>query len=240
MRWVLIASLVFLAGCAKNPAPVPTPEPVKRTIAAVDPAAPLQLSDGRTFTNWKVTGETSDSVFLRHSGGISKVLKSVLPEGLQVQYPQNEALAKAERERDAAAAQQRQALQNQLRQQETAAKAAAARRAVQDQANAGAIASADRTNIKEIVRRAAKVRADRFFEYEYQPMVTNRIFSFDVAIDADDPEPWTGVPGLYTVNGKGYVKFYTNSSGLERATKEFRVKVEVNGTSAKATNIELR
>jgi hypothetical protein len=45
---------------------------------------------------------------------------------------------------------------------------------------------------------------------------------------------------LYTVTGRGYVKFYTNSSGFERATKEFRVKVEVNGTSANATNIELR
>lgn len=237
MRLVFLSALLLLVvGCAKKPAP--PSEPVKPPIAEVDPTAPLKLNDGRTLTDWKVTGETADSVTIRHSAGISKVPKTVLPEGLLVKYPLNEELAKAEKERDALAIKQRLAREEQYRQQD-AAKAAAARQALQNQVVAHA-PSPDQANIRDIVRRAAKIRADRFFEYEYQPMVTNRIFSFDVAIDAGDPEPWTGVPGLYTVTGEGYVKFYTNSSGFERATKEFRVKVEVNGTSANATSIELR
>lgn len=239
MRPVLLAISVLLCSCAKQPAPPPPPpEPVKAPVAAVDPSAPLKLNDGRTFTDWKVTGETADSVYLRHSGGISKVPKSVLPEGLQVQYPVNEELAKAEKEKDALAIKQRQAREEQFRQQDAAARTAAMRQAQQSQTEP--IRVADNLGVKEAVRRAAKVRADRFFEYEYQPMVTNRILSFDVAIDTTDPEPWAGVPGLYTVNGRGYVKFYSGSSGFERATKEFRVKVEVNGSSANATSIELR
>jgi hypothetical protein len=238
MRLVLIALLVLFVGCVKKPAP--PPEPVKPPIAEVDPTAPLKLNDGRILTDWKVTGETADSVTLRHSAGISKVSKTVLPEGLLVKYPLNEALAKAEKEREAMAVKQRLAREEQYRQQD-AAKAAAKRQSLQNQVTAQPSTS-DRMNpaIKDSVRRAAQVRAERFFEYEYQPMVTNRILSFDVAIDTTDPEPWTGVSGLYTVTGRGYVKFYTNSSGFERATKEFRVKVEVNGTSANATNIELR
>jgi len=229
---------MLLAACNKQPAP--PPEPTKPPVAAVDPSAPLKLGDGRTFTEWKVTGETSDSVYIRHSSGISKVLKSTLPEGLQVDYPVNEELAKAEKEKDAQVAKDRQSREEKQRQQAAAAKAAAARQAVQDRANSREVRAADRTDIAAMVKRTAKTRADRFFEYEYPAMSTNRIFSFDVAIDAEEPEPWTGVPGLYTVKGKGYVKFYRNSSGYEQATKEFVVKVEVNGTSAKATSIELR
>lgn len=242
MRLTLLAVVLVLAGCSREtpPAiPVATAEP-RKVPEPVNPDEPLALNDGRTFKEWKITSETSDSVYLRHSGGMSKVLKSALPEALQAEYPHDATLAQAEKEKDALAAEQKQLREARQRQQDAAARSAASRQATLNQANAREVRAADRTDINEMVRRAAKTRAHRFFEYEYQPMVTNRILSFDVAVDAEAPEPWAGVPGLYTVNGRGYVKFYHNSSGFERATKEFRVKVEVDGTNVKATSIDLR
>ncbi len=241
MKLLLLTLAVALGGCSRDPAPpIVDTKPVVVVPEPIDPAAPLTLNDGQKFNEWKITSETSDSVYIRHSGGMSKVLKRALPEALQSNYPVNADLAKAEKEKEAIDSQRRQALQAKQLQQDAATKAASARQAAQAQVNAREIRAADRTDIKEIVRRAAKTRANRFFEYEYQPTTSNRILSFDVSIDADDPEPWTGVPGLFTVKGKGYVKFYTNSSGVEQATKDFRVKVEVDGTSVKSTSIDLR
>ena len=206
--------------------------------SADDKVAPLTLKDGRVFAEWKITGETSDSVYIRHTKGMAKVLKRVLPEPLRAEYPIDATLAKEERAKEAKEAKEKQAREASARARE-AANPPVARQAARAESETENRAARE-LNIKQRVFAAAKARANQYFEYEYEPTSTNRILSFDVSIDADEPEPWAGIPGRYTVKGKGYLKFYQRYSGFERATREFRVDVDVTDFAAKAVQFQLR
>ncbi len=48
---------------------------------------PLELSDGRIFDGWAVLRQTNDTLTIRHSKGIAKVSKELLPPEVLAQYP---------------------------------------------------------------------------------------------------------------------------------------------------------
>lgn len=50
-------------------------------------AEPLQLSDGRSFQDWSVIGQTGDTVTIKHSKGGTKVKKALLPTSVLARYP---------------------------------------------------------------------------------------------------------------------------------------------------------
>ena len=95
--------------------------------------------------------------------------------------------------------------------------------------------------ISQMVFDAAKAGAERYFRYEFEPSGTSRIYAISVSVAADEPEPWPGFPGRYTVKGKGYVDYYDSfySSGFRRASKEFTAFVDVNKYSAKVAEIRV-
>jgi hypothetical protein len=85
---------------------------------------------------------------------------------------------------------------------------------------------------------AAKDRAIQYFRFEFEPSGTSRIYSLDVSVNADDPEPWAGIPGRYTVKGKGFFVYYGSRgySGFDRATKEFTAFIDVTQYGTKVVD----
>ena len=54
-------------------------------------ASELRLTNGTTFQDWSVIGQTDDSVTIKHSKGGAKVKKSLLPPDVLAQFPAVEA-----------------------------------------------------------------------------------------------------------------------------------------------------
>jgi len=203
------------------------------------------LSDGRELLGWRIVDESPEYVTVRHKAGISKVSKKILPEPVRSAYPIDKEAAAAQRAADEAARKEREQkalgmrmLEEKARQEQ---RAQAAEAAPQPATVSAAAAEADQRAIYQRVFAAAKVRADRYFNFEFEPSGTSRIFSINVAVDADDPEPWPGIPGRYTVKGKGYLEYYSRvHTGFDHATKEWIAYVDVTPMSAKVVDFRLR
>ncbi len=70
-------------------------------ITSIAVAADLKLTDGRTFRDYRISGETPTTVMIRHAGGAVKVDKSKLPAEVLAQHPIDTAAAAAEAEETA-------------------------------------------------------------------------------------------------------------------------------------------
>jgi hypothetical protein len=201
--------------------------------------APLKLSDGRVFENWKVTGSSAQSVVIRYKGGLAQIPKSLLPEPLASQYPINAAQVMAD---EAAAAESRRMAKARELELSDARKLRLEQTAVPIHSNrsrnAGTAVAGDQS-ILEIVSETARNGAIRYFKYEFDPSARNRAWSIKVDIEADAPEQWAGYPGRYTVKGKAYVGYYDWywTSTTRQTTKEYTVFVDVSGSTAKVTEV---
>lgn len=223
------------------PAPVATPAPAEAPEV-------LKLTDGRVLVGWRIVDESPEYVTVRHKAGISKVSKKILPEPVRSAYPIDKEAAAAQRAADEAARKEREQkalgmrmLEEKARQEQKAQSAEAAAANAAFNSNPNAAAEAQQRAVFERVFDAAKVRAKRYFTYEFEPSGSSRIYSINVAVDADDPEPWPGIPGRYTVKGKGYLQYYSRSySGFDHATKEWIAYVDVTTMSAKVVDFRLR
>lgn len=231
---LIAATIPASQGAAQTPPPPPAP-------------SVLKLTDGRTFTDWRITDESPEYVTIRHKGGAAKVSKKVLPEPIRSEYPIDKEAAAAQRASDEVARKEREAklagerhLQELARQEQKAHAAEAMTPGVAVNLAAGAEAEQRALFIR--LSDAAKKRASRFFNYEFEPSGSSRIFSVSVSIDSDDPEPWAGIPGRYTVKGKGYLEYYGSRgySGFDHATKDFTVILETTKFSVKAVDFRLR
>jgi hypothetical protein len=242
---LLALGIAQISRAAEQTAPAPqSPPPAPASSAAGAPEA-LKLRDGRVLTNWRIVDESPEYVTIRHKGGISKISKKALPEPVRSAYPIDKEAAAAQRAADEAARRDREArvlgmrmLEEKARQEQNARAAEAAPQAAAVNA---AAAEAEQRVLFQRAYDAAKVRADRYFNYEFEPSGTSRIYSINVAVDAEDPEPWPGIPGRYTVKGKGFLAYYSRShSGFDRATKEWIAYLDVTKFSAKVVDFRLR
>ena len=200
----------------------------------------LELTDGRVLHNWRITRESGAYVTVLFKGGIAQVPKWILPEPLRSKYPLDKQAIKAAQESAQAVAEadrvrtQRAA---ELRRQENLRNAVAVQES-RSVDQAAAPREAERHALYARIYEAARGRADKYFRYEYEPSSSSRIYTISVAVDADDPEPWAGIPGRYTVKGKGYLAYYNSRyTGFDRSTKEFTVFLEVTEFSVKAIEI---
>lgn len=207
----------------------------------------LKLTDGRTFNDWRIVDESPEYVTIRHKGGASKVSKKLLPEPVRSAYPIDKEAAAAQRAADETARKERETKIASERRLEEMARAEHRAHAAEGISQGIAVNPAAGTEAEQralFVRlsAAAKARASRFFNYEFEPSGTSRIFSINVSIDSEDPEPWAGIPGRYTVNGKGYLQYYSSHGygTFDHATKEFTVVLETTKFSVKAVDFRLR
>jgi hypothetical protein len=213
------------------------------TLGAADKPAPLKLTDGRVFEEWRITGESGAFVTVKFKGGLAQVSKKLLPEPQRSEYPIDPDQVKAEQ---AASAESRRAAamraaelrrERKIREEQTAITPA---QQAQKQAEVQAKQQQEFAT-SQMVFDAAKKGAERFFRYEFEPSGTSRIYAISVSVAADEPEPWPGIPGRYTVKGKGYLDYYDSfyASGFRRATKEFTAFVDVNKYSAKVVEVRV-
>jgi hypothetical protein len=193
--------------------------------SAQDDTAPLKLKDGRVLSDWVVKQETPTAVIVRHSEGLSKVYKNLLPEDLRNEYPIDDAAATAE-------------AREQAQEQEERAHRAAEERKVQAETRHARLVEDQQETSKRnaltlaeerLIQAAMQERAERFFRYEFAAG-SGYAYVSDTSIELTEIEPKPGWPGEYSVRGKGWIQYYDSvpHGHFRRDSREFTAEVKID------------
>lgn len=134
----------------------------------------VTLTNGRSYKDVQIVSQTALYVTVRHSGGVSQIEKSFLPEPLRTQYPANASAAKAEAERERA----RRAKADAERERMRTIREASAAQQKQESEEAAAPSSVNEESEKEPadkaksrIRESAEIAVEAYFRKEWRPGV---------------------------------------------------------------------
>lgn len=223
-------------------------------IASIACAADVKLTDGRVLTGYQVTAQTATTVTIKHSSGIVKVAKTLLPPDVREKYPIDEKAAAAEaaeiargKEAYEAQAKANAALEEQAR---LARKAESDKKRERLERIADEVAKGrDRGEVErqlaaeesaallpEKIKDAVAARSDRYFKSEHK--MPSSALTLDLKTEIRDPRAVPGWPGRYEVTGVAWWQDVSSQRGFNAAREWFLATVEVKNGKPQVTTFE--